>query len=89
MNGYQRAFFWVVGAVFVIFVGINGWAVTKLITIENEISAIKASRIGEALANKADRRNVPSRDYLEERFKRLEESLARLEKAIQQHELRP
>ena len=91
MNGsWQKAVFWIVGLVLGIFIGIQGWAINRVLDLDKDLTTVKASRftdregdeVWRELERKADRDELPSRDYLEERFKRLEEKLDRLEDAV-------
>jgi hypothetical protein len=63
---WQEAFFWVIGIGVATVGTINGWAISKLVGLERE------------LERKADRHEVPNLKYLEEKFKRLEEKIDRL-----------
>ena len=89
-GGWQKAVFWIVGLVLGIFIGVQGWAINKVLDLDKDLATIKANRFTDEegavlereIQRKADREDMPSRDYLEERFKRLEEKLDRLEAAI-------
>ena len=63
---WQEAFFWVLGIGVATVGTINGWAISKLVSLEREME------------RKVDRSEVPSRDYLEARFNELEKKLDRL-----------
>lgn len=89
INGWQKAFYIILGLTMVVYMSINGWALIKVIAIGQDVAAIKANRftdedgrrLQEEISVRVTREELYGwfKAYLDEKFATLGDRIDRLE----------